>query len=274
MKKFYKILFLELIFCLLIIKVSASEEYFNVRRYNSNIENKYLDLIDANTKLSDYLQKFTPNNEYSINVDLEDKQYIFTGSKLSIYKSGTLVDQLTNIVRGDINGDGKISSIDYVKIKNHIMEKNIISDSIFLSAADIDFDSKISSRDYVRIRNIVMGAKKFTIELNSNGAILENNSISCVTSGSECEITLPEISTDGTVIGWSTNPNSTTSNYSVNQKIKLTKDMTLYAITKKTFTATFDKNAATSLSYTTKSCDAYNGDTSCTVKTPTIIVQL
>ena len=125
MKKFYKILFLELIFWLLIIKVNASEEYFNVRRYNSNIENKYLDLIDANTKLSDYLQKFTPNNEYSINVDLEDKQYIFTGSKLSIYKSGTLVDQLTNIVRGDINGDGKISSIDYVKIKNHIMEKNI-----------------------------------------------------------------------------------------------------------------------------------------------------
>ena len=60
------------------------------------------------------------------------------------------------IVKGDVYQDGKISSRDYVRIKNHIMETAIITDEYLIIAADIREDNKISSLDYVRIKNIIM----------------------------------------------------------------------------------------------------------------------
>ncbi|MCQ2529839.1 MAG: dockerin type I domain-containing protein [Lachnospiraceae bacterium] len=59
--------------------------------------------------------------------------------------------------KGDANGDGKISALDYVAVKNHIMGNKKISDSSKLAAADANGDGKISALDYVRIKNIIMG---------------------------------------------------------------------------------------------------------------------
>ncbi|MCQ2513314.1 MAG: dockerin type I repeat-containing protein, partial [Lachnospiraceae bacterium] len=59
--------------------------------------------------------------------------------------------------KGDANGDGKISPLDYVVVKNHIMGYKTITDSSKLAAADANGDGKISALDYVRIKNIIMG---------------------------------------------------------------------------------------------------------------------
>ena len=61
-----------------------------------------------------------------------------------------------NYILGDVNQDGKINSADYVRIKNHIMEREIIKDSKILLAADVNKDGKISSADYVKIKNYIM----------------------------------------------------------------------------------------------------------------------
>ncbi|MBR6350163.1 MAG: SH3 domain-containing protein [Lachnospiraceae bacterium] len=58
---------------------------------------------------------------------------------------------------GDVNGDGKVSALDYVAIKNHIMKTKVITDPENLKAADVNGDGKISSLDYVRVKNIIMG---------------------------------------------------------------------------------------------------------------------
>ncbi len=63
----------------------------------------------------------------------------------------------TDLLLGDANGDGKISSLDYVTIKNHIMETRLITDSEKLLAADYNEDGKISSLDYIGIKNYIMG---------------------------------------------------------------------------------------------------------------------
>ena len=47
--------------------------------------------------------------------------YIYTGSELKLYRNGSYYKSYINIVRGDINGDAKISALDYVSIKNTIM---------------------------------------------------------------------------------------------------------------------------------------------------------
>ena len=56
----------------------------------------------------------------------------------------------------DVNGDGKISALDYIAIKNHIMETKMITDEQALGAADINEDGKISALDYIAVKNYIM----------------------------------------------------------------------------------------------------------------------
>ena len=62
----------------------------------------------------------------------------------------------TVVVKGDVYPDGKISSLDYIRIKKHIMGDSIITDKLLAIAANANSDDKISSKDYVRIKNIIM----------------------------------------------------------------------------------------------------------------------
>ncbi|MBO4407315.1 MAG: hypothetical protein J5849_06400 [Clostridia bacterium] len=60
-------------------------------------------------------------------------------------------------VKGDADSDGRISALDYVRIKNHIMETRLIASEAEKLAADANSDGKISSLDYVRVKNAIMG---------------------------------------------------------------------------------------------------------------------
>ncbi len=56
---------------------------------------------------------------------------------------------------GDVNGDGLIKTVDYMKIKNHIMNIDTLTD-YNLQAADTNKDGKISTIDYMMIKNKMM----------------------------------------------------------------------------------------------------------------------
>lgn len=60
------------------------------------------------------------------------------------------------LVYGDVNGDGNIYATDYVKIKNHIMDKSKLT-GIYKKAADVNRDGNIYATDYVKIKNSIMG---------------------------------------------------------------------------------------------------------------------
>ena len=62
---------------------------------------------------------------------------------------------------GDVNNDGKISSMDYVLVKNHILNIKKLNGKAAI-AADVNKDGKISSMDYVLIKNHILGIKKIT----------------------------------------------------------------------------------------------------------------
>jgi hypothetical protein len=61
------------------------------------------------------------------------------------------------VILSDINGDGKTSSVDYVRIWNHLDRSNTnkIKDELQLIAADVNQDNKVSAVDYVRIWNML-----------------------------------------------------------------------------------------------------------------------
>lgn len=70
----------------------------------------------------------------------------------------------TCVKYGDVDGDGKAKSTDYVQIKNYIMS-NYTSDFPDLKkmAADVNKDGKVMATDYVQIKNYIMDGIEISI---------------------------------------------------------------------------------------------------------------
>ena len=61
----------------------------------------------------------------TMEIDLGDKAYIYIGSKTRIYNGDTLVIEYTNIVNGDVTGDGIANIADVVKIADYTLDNSI-----------------------------------------------------------------------------------------------------------------------------------------------------
>ena len=68
----------------------------------------------------------------------------------------------TAVVMGDVNGDGKVNSSDYVKIKNYLRKKENMSVAEKLGA-DVAGEGKVTSSDYVKIKNYLRKKENITI---------------------------------------------------------------------------------------------------------------
>lgn len=101
---------------------------------------------------------------YGINGNVITSGKVATGQTITIEMNNRAADQVYKmavVIRGDVNGDGKISGIDYVKVRNKIDGKSQFN-SIESLASDINNDGKISGIDYVRIRNHIDGKTTIT----------------------------------------------------------------------------------------------------------------
>lgn len=83
-------------------------------------------------------------------------EIIKTGYSVTI-KTKDEEKTLKTVVYGDVNGDGKITAVDYVAIKNYIMKRNNL-DNVYKEAADVDKNGSITAVDYVRVKNNIMGS--------------------------------------------------------------------------------------------------------------------
>lgn len=80
-----------------------------------------------------------------------------TGSKINLEET-----EYTLVILGDVNGDGNITPLDYVKIKNHIM--NISSlDGCYKFTADVNGDGNITPLDYVKVKNHIMNTSRISL---------------------------------------------------------------------------------------------------------------
>ncbi len=83
---------------------------------------------------------------------------ISKGSGNTSSGGGSNEENKPSYLKGDVNGDGKVSFLDYVAIENHIMDRKKLSGDS-LKRADVNGDGKISFLDYVAIENHIMGRK-------------------------------------------------------------------------------------------------------------------
>jgi beta-N-acetylglucosaminidase len=111
------------------------------------------DAIKNNLKINDKVSVRITNSSGA-----DKNGTIATGDKI-IVTSGNETKTYETIIYGDINGDGKVSALDYVSIKNSIMGTKTLSSNQKISG-DVNRDGKISALDYVKVKNHIMGTSK------------------------------------------------------------------------------------------------------------------
>ena len=75
--------------------------------------------------------------------------------------SGEPVIEYKVVIRGDVNGDGKINSADALGIQRHIVESRLI-EGPYLEASDINQDGRVNSLDVLYVQKHIVGS--YTIE--------------------------------------------------------------------------------------------------------------
>ena len=139
-------------------KVSVAD-VMNHSGFKYNVD--YIFGISEGTNVSKLIGNVTSYNRYvtisiqSASGSSKSNDIFKTGDKVTIGGSdGNKV--YTAIIYGDVNGDGKISAVDYVSVKNQILKENAIN-GIYLKSADVNKDGKVSAVDYVTIKNQILG---------------------------------------------------------------------------------------------------------------------
>lgn len=116
----------------------------------------YVTKVVAETKLSDFVGNFeTP--EYvkvfgSDGKEITDKNaYVGTGCRVSLMNGDNAVDSADVVVLGDISGDGRLTSVDYLRLRAYFGGDYELSGA-YLAAAHIAGRDTVTSVDYLRLR--------------------------------------------------------------------------------------------------------------------------
>lgn len=119
---------------------------------------------DEKNTVEQLKQKITTNLEIEIinreSKILQDKDIVGTGCRIRIKEDGKILRQYQIILYGDVNGDGKINSVDLLVIQRHILEIEPMEE-IFKKAANINKDGKKpTSVDLLRIQRHILGIQR------------------------------------------------------------------------------------------------------------------
>lgn len=107
--------------------------------------------------------EFTPDGykdvKNSSGVPLGLSEKVATGCTVNLIKQGS--DSAYIVVLGDVSGDGKIDSTDYLKIKSHLIGTNTL-EWAYKKAADFDSNGEIGSTDFLKIKNYFISSSAVT----------------------------------------------------------------------------------------------------------------
>lgn len=125
---------------------------------------EYITGIQANTTVSALkgaLEAIGGNGTVSITDSngraVNSGDLVGTGYKVTI--NGTTKSTFIVLIYGDVSGDGKISSLDLLKLQKHILKASTLS-GVYLKAADANKDGKISPLDLLVIQKDVLSVEK------------------------------------------------------------------------------------------------------------------
>lgn len=147
--------------CKLIVvrKMEDSEIHFDSSLNLDSLEISGIN-YDENT-VADIKQKITTDLELEIvnrqNQVLSDTDIVGTGSKILVKENGNILRVYNIIIYGDVNGDGKINSVDLLVLQRHILEIEEIN-GVYKKAGNVRKDGKKpTSVDLLLIQRHILG---------------------------------------------------------------------------------------------------------------------
>jgi len=87
-----------------------------------------------------------------------------TGMKVRLYVGGTLRDEQTVIISGDVDGSGDVTIMDYTAERQHILGLKKL-EGAYERAADVDGDGTVNILDYTAMRWHILSLKKIPTTL-------------------------------------------------------------------------------------------------------------
>lgn len=140
-------------------KMQESEVQFTAPLILNNLDVSGID-YNQNT-VGDIKNNIISNLEIVIvnsnNEILSDDAIIGTGNKIQVKEDGKILKEYQIIIYGDVNGDGKINSVDLLVLQRHILEIETLDD-IYQKSANIRKNgNKPSSVDLLLIQRHILG---------------------------------------------------------------------------------------------------------------------
>ena len=142
----------------------------NVYFLENCLETKIIKGVE--TKIFHGILTYTPDycsncgciNENGNDITLNTTYRVGTKMKAKLIISGIVNDEVTIVVRGDLNGDGYVTSVDTSRLKSAI--KNAESERYTVLAGDTNQDSYLTSVDLSMIKQYISDPN--SVNLNEN----------------------------------------------------------------------------------------------------------
>jgi hypothetical protein len=127
--------------------------------YTCNASTGFISLIDPGTTVQTLLAGLDQGGFVEVSsggVPVPGTSRIGTGMVLKLMDGSTVLQSLTVVVTGDVNGDGRINLTDFVRLKSHLMGKSTLTGA-FGKAGDVNGDGKANLTDFIRLKSHLMG---------------------------------------------------------------------------------------------------------------------
>lgn len=132
----------------------ASDMYF------VNDANKEISLVAPQTSVKTFLSGFKDSKYLTVIKDekeLSNTDIVGTGCEVRLSANGKIYDSCSVVITGDVNGDGKITITDYLKIKERILKGTALSKEKEY-ASDVNGDGKVTITDYLRLKYCIQNS--------------------------------------------------------------------------------------------------------------------
>ena len=170
-----------------VLQIKIVSENKNEKIYIFNINRKVNDVIFSNNIILDDENEYLKYNDFEFsvkellaNIEIDSNVRIFitdvngeekneddivvTGDMFTVYFGSEKQSEYKIAVRGDANGDGKVSLTDLVQLRKHIVgwknpETGFVENKtgVYFYAIDMNNDGMISLTDLVRVRKAIVG---------------------------------------------------------------------------------------------------------------------
>ena len=138
----------------------------------SGLDYKNNTVTNISTKLEPYTEIKIYNHENKL---LKENDLVGTGSKVVITKTNNEIKEYEVILYGDVNGDGKINSVDLLILQRHILDIKKL-EGIFITAGNVRKDgTKPSSVDLLLIQRHILGLQIIDQKSKNSEQVKEEN---------------------------------------------------------------------------------------------------